>query len=359
MAITFAPGPSQLYPTVPAHIAEAIATGVLTASHRSKFYSELHAGTVAAIRELLGLPDDYHVWFVGSATEGLERIVQNTVQTHSHHFIAGAFAQRFADQAAGLGKTVTTTVADWGMGFDLDSEDIPDSAELITVTQNETSTGTSIDPESIARLAGRYPDKLLAVDITSSAPFVELDYLALDAAVFSVQKGFGLPAGLGVIIASPRALDRARQLQASGRPIGAFHSFPEMAAFEAKHQTSETPNVLGIYLLGAVCRDFLAYGVDRLRSELAGQADSIYKFLDEHPHYEPFVPAPHRSSTVIVTAASDGPRPVIDSLSPLGIKLGSGYGKLKDSHLRIANFPAHIGHTDRLIELLDKNASGA
>jgi phosphoserine aminotransferase len=355
--INFNPGPSQLYPTVPTHIAAALESGILTASHRSGAYSDMHGATVAALRELMGIPPDYHAWFLGSATEGLERIVQNTVRTTSHHFVSGAFAERFYEAATGLGKTPSIKRAEWGEAFDLDSEQIPGPAELITITQNETSTGARIDPSAISRLHQRYPDKLIAVDIVSSAPFVQLDWTAADCVVFSVQKGFGLPAGLGVLIASPRALERSRQLQESGVPIGSFHSFPELALHEQRHQTPETPNILGIYLLGAVARDMLAYGPDRLRSELSAQAKALYEFFDGHPHYDILPRSEYRSETVIVAAHRSGARPVMDSLSVAHFHLGPGYGKTKDSHFRIANFPAHIGHTERLIELFGQHAA--
>ncbi|MDF2461505.1 MAG: aminotransferase class, partial [Candidatus Saccharibacteria bacterium] len=223
-----------------------------------------------------------------------------------------------------------------------------------------TSVGTSVDPAAIVRLHDRYPDRLIAVDIVSSAPYVTLDIDATDCAFLSVQKGFGLPSGLGVLIASPRALERSQELLASDYPIGSYHSFPEMAKFELKNQTSETPNILGIYLLGAVCRDFLAYGAAKMRTELANQALALYEFMDRHPHLHPLVTEPsHRSHTVLSVAPAGGPSGLIDSLSGHGVKLGSGYGSTKSTHVRIANFPAHIGHVDRLIELLDKNASGA
>jgi phosphoserine aminotransferase len=295
---------------------------------------------------------------MGSATEAMERIIQNLVRESSHHFVAGSFAQRFAEVATGLGKRPSITRAEPGTSFDLDELDIPDTAELIAVTQNETSAGTSIDPTAIERLRDRYPDRLIAVDIVSSAPYVTLDIAKTDCTFLSVQKGFGLPSGLGVLIASPRTLARSQELLASDYAIGSYHSFPEMAKFELKNQTSETPNILGIYLLGAVSRDFLAYGPSKLRQELAHQSRALYEFIDLHPAFEPLVTkAGHRSHTVLVAAPAGGPAGLMDSLSGHDIKLGSGYGSTKATHIRIANFPAHVGHADRLISLLKNHSA--
>ena len=69
-----------------------------------------------------------------------------------------------------------------------------------------------IPAENIHKVAKQYPDKLIAVDAVSSAPYGDLDYRLLDIVFFSVQKLFGLPAGLGILIVSPRAIEKSEQL---------------------------------------------------------------------------------------------------------------------------------------------------
>ena len=66
----------------------------------------------------------------------------------------------------------------------------------------------------------------------------------------------------------------------------------------------------------------------------------LYKFLDDSDGYEPFVKAErHRSQTVIV-AATKNPVGALATAKQAGMIIGSGYGKFKDSQIRIANFPA-------------------
>lgn len=326
-------------------------------SHRGPRFAELYAETTRNLQRLLDIPSNYHIWFMGSATEAMERSIQNTVRSHSHHIIAGSFGQKFADQARGLDKLVTTTQSEWGSAPDLATAEVPGDAELIAIVQNDTSSGTLISPQSIDQLHERYPDKLIAVDIVSSAPYATLNFASADLVLFSVQKGFGLPAGLGVLVASPRALERSLELQATGLPIGNFHSFPELARYAAKGQTPETPNILGIYLLNAVAGDIYNYGLPRLRQELEAQAVEIYRYFDEHPTYSPIVPEhAHRSVTTLVISTPNGSRPVMDALSAKGLQIGSGYGKHRDAHIRIANFPAHLGHTQHLLHLLEEHS---
>ena len=105
-----------------------------------------------------------------------------------------------------------------------------------------------------------------------------------------------------------------------------------MLSGAAKNQTPETPNVLGIYLLGCVCDDMLKTGIDTIQKEIADKADRLYRFFDEHP--------PWRSSTINVIEAPEGCLPVIQKLEEAGFIVDSGYGEYKEHHVRIANFPS-------------------
>lgn len=347
--IEFSPGPSQIYPKVPEYIRDALDEGVMSRSHRSAWFADMYANTVSALRELLDIPQDYHVWFLGSATEAMERVIQNTVHKSSHHFVNGAFSEKFATIAAQLGTSPTQKVAPWGSGFDLHREVVPNEAELIAITQNETSTGVAHNADSIADLYYRYPNSLLAVDIVSATPYMSLDFKKADCVFFSVQKGFGLPAGLGILVASPRALARAEELM-KFRSIGSYHSFVELAKNAAKNNTPETPNVLAIYLLGRVVGDMLSRGADTLRAQLGANAKKLYAAINVHPLLTPAVAdSKYRSKTVIVANVEGGAAPMIDALKKQGFSIGTGYADKKATQIRIANFPAHIEHVDKLV----------
>lgn len=350
--IEFSPGPSQLYPKVPEILQNALDEGVMSRSHRSAWFADLYADTVSGLRELLDIPKDYHIWFMGSATEAMERIIQNTVTTTSHHFVNGAFSDKFAKIAKDLGTSPTRTESPWGDGFDIATADIPAGAELIAATQNETSTGVSISVDAIGSLRDRYPDKLIAVDVVSATPYMALDYSKADCVFFSVQKQFGLPAGLGVLIASPRALARAEELKKT-KSIGSYHSFTELAKNEEKHNTPETPNVLGIYLLSRVVQDMLGRGARAMRTQLSDNANKLYSTIEAHPLLSPAVTDPRfRSSTVIVADVEGGSSQLIEAAKKQGFAIGAGYKDKKSSQIRIANFPAHIKHVEPLTRVI-------
>ena len=350
----FTPGPSGMYPTVQDHLQGAWEAYIPSISHRSQAFKDMYGETVEALRAVFDLPSDWGVLFFASATEIWERLIQNCVDTHSFHFVNGSFSQRFYDATLKLQRAPQKAEAEWGHGFGQVA--IPVETEMINFTRNETSTGVMTPPEFIYAYRDQHPEALLTVDMVSSAPYTDWDWGRIDAAYFSVQKAFGLPAGLGVLLHNPRILERAEQRKAQGNSLGTYHNFLEMAKKAAQNQTVETPNAMGIYLLGKVCQDILSTGVDSLRQEIHQKADVLYRYFDEHPTWKPFVKeTQHRSQTVIVVDVPEGSKLILQELAQQGLIVGDGYGKMKGKQLRIANFPASSQEdVQGLLTVLDK-----
>ncbi len=349
----FTVGPSQLYPTIPDHIRQALNDDVLSISHRSSTFTDWYKKADANLRTILRLPDTHHIFFTASALEGMERTIQNTVKEHSFHFINGSFSREFYQIALDYNKKALRFDAPNGEGFKLDDVTVPPESELICFVQNETSTGVNLPVEDIYTIADQYPDKLIAVDMVSSLPYLDIDFTKIDCGIFSIQKGFGLPAGLGVIIVSDRAIQKAQHLAEEGIAIGSHHNFLKLKEFADKHQTRETPNVLGIYLLSKVTEDIRTKGIDVIRKEIDEKASLIYTFFENHPKYKPFTNGPYRSKTTIVIDVQGESEKIVNLLKKNNIIVAKGYGKRKDSHIRIANFPSHtIGQVQQLLQVL-------
>ncbi len=350
------PGPGRLYPTVSAHLREAMETGIPSVSHRSEEYMTIHRNTVDQLKELLDIPHGYHVFFSGSATEWMERIIQNCAAEHSLHFVNGAFSGRFHSIAVELGKKAEKVSVSPGQGFQNLTQPVTPETELICLTRNETSTGVSLPPLTLRELREKYPSVLIALDMVSDVPCIHTPLLQVDCAFFSVQKGFGLPAGLGVLILNDRCLEKSRSLHGSGYYTGGFHSFPSLLKYAEKNQTPETPNVLAIYLLGKICRDMIERGIDRIREDIRFRAETIYSCFDRHHLLSPFVKEQKfRSSTVAVADVSGGSASLIRHLKEKGFTIGAGYGKRKTDQIRIANFPAHSRQdVEKVCELMGK-----
>lgn len=338
--INFTPGPSQLYFTVEDHMRRAFRDGIPSLSHRSKTFESIYKQTIEGLSELLGLPENYTIVFLSSATEAWERILQNCVEETSFHFVNGAFSKRFYEIAQQTGKKPNRTTAETGHGFN-SLMDIP-SAELYAVTHNETCTGISLPPEFIYQIHDQFPASLIVVDAVSSLPYPAFDFTKIDSLFFSVQKGFGLPAGLGVWIVNDRCIAKAEQLLAKGISIGSYHSLISLVTHAKKNQTPETPNVLSIFLLSHVIQDMLRRGITTIRRETEYKAAILYHALEQHAFFNPFVQQQeYRSNTVVVADCGVHTESVSNYLITKGIQPGEGYGAFKNQHLRFANFPTH------------------
>jgi phosphoserine aminotransferase len=352
--VYFTVGPTQTDPRLREYLNEGLEMGIYSISHRGKQFAELHANTVSSLKKLLGVPEDFHVFFIGSATEGMELIIENCVAEKSYHFVNGSFSQRFFQTSQELCKYPEACTVGAGQGFDFVNAKIPDSAELICLTQNETSTGVSIDMKDISELKRKNPDKLLAVDIVSSTPYTPVDWGAVDCTFFSVQKGFGMPSGLGVLIVNDVCIQKSEGLKKEGINIGSFHNFPSLMKSAAKNQTPETPNTMNIYVLGRICDSYLEYGLGNIRKETENRAKILYDFFDSHSLYSPFVKKKlWRSNTVVVAETPNGSSDIIGKLSDKGYVVGAGYGEFTDKHIRIGNFPMHkIDDVKKILKIL-------
>lgn len=346
----FTPGPSALFYTVEEHLKKALKENIPSISHRSKAFESIFSFTVKNIKQLLDIPEDYHIFFTGSATEVWERIIQNCVSNESYHLVNGAFSERFYQIAIDLGKNPLQLKSEPGSCPDINKLLLSEKNELIAITQNETSTGAAFPVEEIYKLRDSFPDQMIAVDVVSSAPYINLDYSKIDTAFFSVQKCFGLPAGLGVWIVSPKCIEKAEFIEKSGYSTGSYHCLTSLKAYAKKNQTPETPNVLTMYLLGKVTEDMLRIGINQIRKDTAYKAAVLYHAINKSTRFSPFVTEEkYQSKTVIVAKSNYPANEVEETLKKSGMIIGKGYGHFKNNHIRMANFPAH---SKEQIELL-------
>ncbi len=337
----FTPGPAHLYPTFSAHLHQALEDQIGSISHRSKQFKAIYQHTYEQLKVLLSIPDNFAILFTGSATEIWERILQSCVEEQSFHLVNGSFSRRFYEFAGELGKKATKLEVPFGKGFDIHQITVPAEAELVCLTHNETSSGVSMPVADIHALKKSHPDKLFAVDMVSSAPYPAIDYALIDCAFFSVQKGFGMPAGLGVWIVNETCLQKAETLKQKGARVGTYHSLPSLWNKFKTFETPATPNVLWIYLLGKIAEDMNRKGIAAIRRETEEKAALLYNFIKGSTLLQAFVENPaHRSQTVVVADVKNGAAGLIAQLSQRGFVIGSGYGTYKEKQIRIANFPA-------------------
>ena len=350
--ITFAPGPSKVYDAVPQYLQDAYAQGILSANHRSAVFMNLYRDTEQLFREKLQVPADFTLLFTSSATESWEIISQSLVEQSSYHLYSGSFGKKWleyaqyilpATQGQKLGANESIPVDQLQLGPDVD---------LIAVTQNETANASQVPMTVLKALAARYPEKMIAVDTTSSMGGITLDFSLADVWYASVQKCFGLPAGLGILLLSGKAKEKVARKGEKGR----YNSLSFMLENAASYQTHYTPNVLGIYLLFRVLQDMdpIAQVDTRLRLRM----ETLEQTISQSAAFQLLVDNPATRSTTV--AAISGEEQAIVAIKKAaekeGMQLGGGYGPLKASSFRIANFPAITdAEFMRLVDFLKRN----
>jgi phosphoserine aminotransferase len=199
-------------------------------------------------------------------------------------------------------------------------------------------------------------NKLLAVDMVSSAPIPDLDFKVVDTAMFSVQKSFGMPAGLGVWIANEACLEKSNSILAKGKSIGGHHDLPSLWSQSKEYQTPSTPNMLGIYILGKIAEDMNKTGIAAIRKETDRKAKKVYDYFEKKEGYGLGVQNEQlRSRTVAVIDTPIPSKDIIAKVMEENMVIGSGYGAKKDSQIRIANFIAtSMEQMEELLNVFDK-----
>lgn len=334
--ISFYPGPSKVYSKIPAYVKKAYDEGILSVNHRSEEFMALATETIANLKEKLNIPEDFTVFFTSSATECWEIIAQSLIDSTSFHFFNGAFGEKWFEYSKKLNPLSI------GYRFNLEAElkmadmDFSSDDGVICITQNETSNGTQVSNKRIAKIRKRCPDHIIAVDATSSMGGINLKFENADVWFASVQKCFGLPAGMGIMICSPRAIAKAKQIDENDH----YNSLAFMLEKIKVNQTTYTPNVLSIYLLNEVMK--ASKPIEQKHTKLKNRLKKFQKRIVETEGLELLIKNKKvQSLTVVPVFGSSSTISAFKSLAKdNGYLLGNGYGDLKEVTFRVANFPA-------------------
>ena len=164
-----------------------------------------------------------------------------------------------------------------------------------------------------------------------------LDFRVADIWLASVQKCFGLPAGLGLMICSPKAIEQAKAIGETDH----YNSLTFMHEMIKKWQTPFTPNVLNIYLLMRVMEK--ADPIEEVHVRVTKRYFEWKDFFDQKHSLKHLIKNQEAHSFTVIPVTGDETliARVKAKAKKAGILLGEGYGgELKPITFRIANFPA-------------------
>lgn len=334
--ISFYPGPSRIHDEIPRYVKEAAKEGILSMNHRSPEFIALAKKTAALFRKKLSVPGNYTILYTSSATECWEIIAQSLIVEKSYHFFSGAFGKKWFEYTLAINKNAEALLFSREEQLNPNDFSFPYQQAVVCLTHNETSNGTQLSNAVLKQFRSKNPRALIAVDATSSMAGVQLDFKQADIWFASVQKCFGLPAGLAIMVCSPQAIARAKAIQEKVH----YNSMASMIAMMEKWQTTHTPNVMTIYLLMRVLEN--AKGIREVHKTTVERYKKWETYAENTNLLKPLIENKQvRSLTVLPL---QGEAKAIDLIKKRakkqGFLLGEGYGDLKQSTLRIANFPA-------------------
>ncbi|HEX2094713.1 MAG TPA: alanine--glyoxylate aminotransferase family protein [Longimicrobiaceae bacterium] len=347
----FLPGPTEVRPEV----LEAMTRPVI--GHRGPEMSALLREVDAPLRAIFRTSRPVYV-SSSSATGLMEAAVRNGVRRRALALVNGAFSARFRDLVTDCGREVETYEVEWGGVHD--PEEVlrllgGGGFDAVTVVHSETSTGALNPVHDLAeavRTAERETGEeiLFLVDGVTSVggAWVEAGEWELDLLVTGSQKALALPPGLAFATVTPRFLRRAESIPGRGQ----YFDLVEFDRQWERFQTPNTPAVPLIYALVEQVRRIEAEGIgDRIARHRA-MAERCWEWTAEAgAQWELGVLAPPgfrspTNTTITLPGHIRGSR-VAAALEARGWTIAPGYGRLRDTTIRIG----HMG--DHTVEELD------
>lgn len=145
---------------------------ILEISHRSKDFQAIIDEAVALFKELLNIPEGYHVLFLGGgASTQFCMLPYNLMKTKAAYLETGVWAKKAAKEAKLFGEVkVVGSSADKNFNYIPKNYDIPADADYFHFTSNNTIYGTEIhnDPDSPVLMVSDMSSDILSrpVDIS-------------------------------------------------------------------------------------------------------------------------------------------------------------------------------------------------
>lgn len=348
----FLPGPTEVRPEV-----LAAQDGDMI-GHRGEAIQDLFVSIDAGLKPLFKTERPVIV-STSSASGLMEAAVRNGVAGgRVLSLVNGAFSGRFAKIAVSCGHEVDRLEVDWGRVHDPEhvAEALTrgDGYDAVTLSHSETSTGALQDLEAIASVVSRHEGTMLLVDSVTGVGGAEThsDAWGIDFILTGSQKALALPPGLAFGVASEAMLERSSKALAKGW----YFDLVELDEQIREHQTPATPAISLLFALDFQLQRIAEETVEGRWKRHTDMQLRTFEWVeamrDKGVEIEIFAQEGHRSPTV--TCLSTGrAKQVVAELFDRGWVIGGGYGKLKESTIRVGHMGDHtLGELEDLLGVL-------
>jgi phosphoserine aminotransferase len=353
----FSPGPASLPAPVRTQIHHelldtfGIGVSIMEISHRSKYYEELNAETLALAKRVFEVPDTHSVVFsVCGAQQHFSLVIQHltTLQDEIAYTDTGIWAHLACQEAKLSGRPLHIV---YNGGPDYKSLDnyknwqVPPQSKYVHITVNNTVYGTEY---ATIPTFGKVP---VVLDMTSSlAARTDIPWKDTALIYASAQKNFGI-AGASVVIVRNDILEKSREITVQnhlGRALSYHALFDTQSALN-------TPPVFSIFAMNRMLKWIEKSGGAKKMEEWSLQkAKWIYDEIDKgfyqgrplapyrsRHNFVFSLPTPEQDAHFIETAAKEGLLEIKGYKNTGGIRVSIYNGVSLESAQTMASFLNH------------------
>jgi len=253
-----------------------VGMSVMEISHRSKTFDEIMGRAESGLRELMGIPSNYHILFLqGGASLQFSMVPMNFLphEGSADYVLTGSWGKKALKEAKKVGGVnVAATMADGGFTRVPSREEMSlnPHAAYVHMTSNETIEGVQWKREPNVGNVPRVSDA--SSDILSRV--IDVNKYAIIYA--GAQKNMG-PSGVTLVILRDDLLQRIPE------------NLPTMLDYRIQVENKSlynTPNTWGIYILSLVCKWLQGKGgLAGMEQENDKKAQLIYDAIDATDFY--------------------------------------------------------------------------
>ena len=246
--------------------------GLLEISHRTPGWERIMAETEQLWRDLLNIPDDYAVMFLGGgASTQFFEVPANLLKKKAAYLQTGVWAKKAAKEAKFYGEVeIVASSEDKNYTYIPKGYKIPTDADYFHITTNNTIYGTEIHEDIDSPIT-------LVADMSSDIMSRPVDVKKYGMIYGGAQKNVG-PAGVTFVIIRKDLIGSSESQ--SQKMVNYATHYPEEAR---NHSMFNTPPVLPIFVMHETLKWVKAQGgVEAMYKINKKKAETLYNEIDRN-----------------------------------------------------------------------------
>lgn len=242
---------------------------VISISHRTKEWEDVMNECRALWRELLNIPDDYEILFLGGgASMGFLYVAMNFLESKAGYLETGVWAKKALKEAKGLGEAyAVASSADTVFNYIPKGYEIPSDLDYFHITTNNTIYGTEIHEDMDC------PVPLIA-DMSSDIMSRPVDVTRYAMIYGGAQKNVG-PAGVTFFIVRKDLLGKVSRY---------IPTMLDLRTHIDGKSMFNTPPVFSIFVMNETLKWLKGIGgVEAIQKINKEKAELLYAEIDRNP----------------------------------------------------------------------------